>query len=296
MSTNFSGHVGKIRFWSKGTSKSTWREHILNPESIGSPNPTVSYNFVSMNTGSYGRIRVDTQLKQPVVTASLAGNISLTNFTQNLGSFAGKGFENSSRVIKDSLIFFSQLPARFDLSQTDQKIRVRSYKRNKLIEESEYANASPVYEVMPSESPDDDTRFAVEFSVVKAMEEDMMTLFSSLEFFDNAMGKPNLLFEEFYPDIEEARKVYFRRLFAKPEFQSYFKMFRWFNDSLGDIIEQIIPRKTKFLGVDFIYESHPLERNRFRYLFDDIYLLSTERSFDRGDILLSQYVGDIKKF
>ena len=73
-------------------------------------------------------------------------------------------------------------------------------------------------------------------------------------------------------------------------------MFRWFNSSFGYIVEQLVPRNTKFLGIDFVYESHPLERSKFRYLFDDIYLFSKERSFDRGDILLSQYVGTIKKF
>ena len=75
-----------------------------------------------------------------------------------------------------------------------------------------------------------------------------------------------------------------------------FKMFKWFSNSLGFVIEQMIPKKTKFLGVDFIFESHPLERNRFRYLFDDIYLTSLERPFDRGDLFLSQYVISVTKF
>ena len=86
------------------------------------------------------------------------------------------------------------------------------------------------------------------------------------------------------------------RFVAKPEFQNYFEMFKWFSNSLGDIIEQLVPRNTRFLGVDFVYESHPLERNRFRYLFDEIYLTSNERSFDRGNLLLSQYTGNICKF
>jgi hypothetical protein len=188
------------------------------------------------------------------------------------------------------------LSPKFDLSQTDEKVRVRSYQSMALIEESDYAMSTPVYEVRKSETPDDDPRFAVEFSSVKALEDDIMSIFSDLIFFDNALGKPDLMFDEIYPDLDQARKVYFRRLFSKPEFQSYFSMFKWFNRSFGYIIEQLVPRNTVFLGVDFIYESHPLERNRFRYLFDEIYLLSNERSFDRGDILLSQYVGTVKKF
>ena len=139
-------------------------------------------------------------------------------------------------------------------------------------------------------------RFSIEFSSVKALEDDIMTLFSNLEFFNNGIGAPNLLFDENYPDIEAAREVYFRRLLAKPEYQAFFDMYKWFSSSLGYIIEQMLPKKTKFLGVDFIIESHPLERSRFRYLYDDIYLLSLERSFDRGTLLLSQYVGTLKKY
>ena len=162
--------------------------------------------------------------------------------------------------------------------QTDEKTRVRSFTRKENIESESYAFPSPVYTVLPSEKPDDDTRFAVEFSAVKSLEEDIMTLFSTLDFFDDALGRVNLLFDEFYPELEQMRKVYFRRLLAKPEFQAYFNMFKWFSSNLGVIVEQLVPKKAKFLGVDFIYESHTLERPRFRYLFDDTYLTRKQRS------------------
>jgi hypothetical protein len=123
-----------------------------------------------------------------------------------------------------------------------------------------------------------------------------MNMFSSLEFFDSAMGMPNLIFDEFYPDIDQARKIYFNRLVDKPDFQVFFDMYKWFNTSLGSMIEQIIPRKTKFLGINFVIESHVLERNRFRYLFDEIYLKAIDRDTDRGNLFLSQIVGNVRKF
>ncbi len=294
--TDFSGQVGKIRFWSGNVTRKESKDHILNPSSVGSRDPNISYNFISQNSGSFQRPRMDIQLTQPVTASASDRTITLTNFTQESGDFSGDGFEPSSDVLKNETIFYSILSPKFDLAQTDDKIRIRSYKELDLIKNSDYASTTPVYEVRKSETPDDDNRFSIEFSSVKALEEDIMSIFSDLIFFDNALGKPDLLFDEIYPDLDQARKVYFRRLFAKPEFQNYFSMFKWFNNSLGYIIEQLIPRNTKFLGIDFVYESHPLERNRFRYLFDEIYLLSVERSFDRGDILLSQYVGQVKKF
>ena len=296
MTTNFCGQVGKTRFWSKAMGSTDFIDHTLSPDSIGSINPTISYNFVTQNTGSFGRARIDCQMSQPIKSASAAGNLTITNFTQEIGDVECFGFEQIVKSIKSEGVFYTMLSPNFDLAQTDEKIRVRGYQSIDLINRSDYATSSPVYEVLKSESPDDDTRFAVEFSAVKALEEDIMTIFSSLEYFDNALGDPNLLFDEFYPDLEQARKVYFRRLFEKPGFENYFRMFKWFSNSLGYVIEQLIPKKTKFLGVDFIFESHPLERNRFRYLFDEIYLIQNERSFDRGELLLSLYTTEIKKF
>jgi hypothetical protein len=249
-----------------------------------------------MSTGSFERIRQDIQLTQPITSSDSSGNLTLTNFTQEIGDMQARNFENSKKIISDELVFYSEISPKFDLSQTDNKIRVRSFNTAELLENHDYARPAPVYEVLRSEEPDDDSRFAIEFSSVKALDEDIMSMFSDMIFFDNAIGRPDLLFDEIYPDLDQARKLYFRRLYAKPEFQNYFSMFKWFNKSLTYIIEQLVPRNTTFLGVDFVYESHPLERNKFRYLFDDIYLLSNERSFDRGDILLSQYVAQLKKF
>ena len=62
------------------------------------------------------------------------------------------------------------------------------------------------------------------------------------------------------------------------------------------LINQLIPRKTKFLGINFVIESHVLERNRFRYLFDDMYLNALQRDTNRGNLLLSQIVGQLKKY
>jgi len=300
--TKFSGHVSKIRFWSKGLTEKETRDHILNPDSIGTHNPLVYYNFKSQDSGSFQRLRADLQLSQPDITSSAEGSLVITNFSGGRTRAEGfdnaecKGFEKNKKIIKTETFFFNSLSPKFDLNQTSNKVRVRSYLSSDLIEENSYSTSAPLYSVRRSESPDDDTRFAIEFSAVKALEDDIMNIFSNLEFFDNGIGKPSYLFDENYPDLESAREVYFRRLTGKPEYQGFFNMYKWFSNSLGDILVQLIPKKTKFLGVDFVYESHPLERNRLRYLFDEIYLLSTERSFDRGDILLSQYVGKLKRF
>lgn len=303
--TKFDGQVSQIRFWSKALEENNWLEHVRNFKSLGVSDPMVHFNFDKQPTGSFERLRVDLSTDQPITASKLrssvsfsesTGEIVLTDFSQNSLFATGSGFEPNKIVIVPETFYYSQLSPKFDMSQTDNKIRVRSYETARLVHENSYATSTPSFEVLRSEEPNDDTRFSIEFSAVKALDDDMMKLFGTLEFFDSALGRPNLLFDDFYPDVDQLRKIYFKRLTGKPDYQVLFNMFKWFNTTFSSLIDQLIPRKTKFLGVNFVIESHVLERNRFRYLFDDIYLKALERDTDRGNLLLSQIVGTMRKF
>tara|TARA_R110001583_G_scaffold31600_1_gene107889 strand:+ start:51156 stop:54833 length:3678 start_codon:yes stop_codon:yes gene_type:complete len=280
LSTDFNGQVSKIRFWSKGLRDKEWKSHVHDPDSIGSKDPIINYGYESQMSGTFERLRLDLQMDQPLTATDSSGHLMITNLTQEIGDARYQTALLTSSVIFKIDTFYNRLSPAFDIAQSDEKVRVRGYQSFDLIAQSDYATTSPVYEVERSEIPDDDTRFAIEFSAVKALEDDIMTLFSDLSFFDDGLGDPALMFDEVYPDLDQMRKVYFRRLTSKPQYQAFFDLYRWFNNSIGYLLEQMIPRKTKFLGIDFVYQSHPLERNRFRYLFDDSYLLAKERSVD----------------
>ena len=73
-------------------------------------------------------------------------------------------------------------------------------------------------------------------------------------------------------------------------------MYKWFNTALGSMIEQIIPRKTKFLGINFVIESHMLERPKMRYLQSDIYLGENDRRGLDTDLMLQQVVGILRRY
>ena len=296
LETKFEGNISQIRFWSRYLEKDEWKEHVRNFKSVGVLDPRINFNFDTYPTGAFERLRVDTSIDQHITSTDISGKIRLTDFTQNNFLVSGSGFESEKIVIKPQTFYYSHLSPKFDVAQTDNKVRIRSWETAQKIEDSAYAYSAPQYDVVRSEQPDDDTRFSIDFSSVKSLDEDIMNMFGTLEFFDNALGAPNLIFDDSYPDIEQARKIYFQRLTAKPDYQVFFDMYKWFNSSLGMIIEQFIPRKTKFLGINFVIESHVLERNRFRYLFDEIYLLSLQRDTSRGNLFLSQIVGNLKKF
>ena len=294
--TTFAGKISQIRFWSKALEVEEWKEHVRNFKSLGVKDPLVNFNFETLATGSFERLRLDVSIDQNDTGSNSSGKVRLFDFSQNNVHMSGSGFESSTEIIKPETFYYSHFSPKFDQSQTDNKVRVRSYNSETLLDDNAYAASAPRYEVLRSEAPDDDTRFSIEFSSVKSLDEDIMNMFADLVFFDNSLGNVNLLFDDFYPNIDQERKIYFNRLTEKPDYQVFFDMYRWFNTSLGSIIEQLIPRKTKFLGINFVIESHVLERNRFRYLFDEIYLKSLDRDTSRGNLLLSQVVGNLCKY
>jgi hypothetical protein len=77
--------------------------------------------------------------------------------------------------------------------------------------------------------------------------------------------------------------------------QKYRNLFKWIDSSFTEVVYSLVPRTTNFLGINFVYESSILERNRFRYLYDEIYMKAAQRDGYRGNIFLSQFVGKMKK-
>ena len=62
------------------------------------------------------------------------------------------------------------------------------------------------------------------------------------------------------------------------------------------MIEDLLPKKTRFEGINFVIESHMLERAKLEYLFNEIYLADKDRRDLKGQILLQQFVAGLKKF
>lgn len=269
--TDFSGQVANLRFWSKDLTETETREHIRNFKSAGVQRPLLNYNFELVASGAWERLRVDVTMDQPITDSNYLGQISLIDFSQNKYNFVGTGFEASTQVIKPETFYYSHLSPRFDEAATDNKVRIRSFLN--LDNVNEYgAEVAPVYEITPSEHSYDDTRFTIDFSVIDALDEDIITIFATLDDLDNVLGDPNLIYSPDYPDLERLREIYFNRLTDRINLKSFFEFFKWFDTSIGMFIEQILPRKTNYLGTNFVIESHMLERSKIRYLSDKHYL------------------------
>ncbi len=294
--TIFEGLINQVRFWSKALTTAEWKEHTKNYKSIGVEDPLTNFNFSAANSGSFGKIRVDISMRQPTTVTDPDGRIIFFDYSQNNLHATGSNWGASVNPFSIDIFRFSTINPYFDEASTNEKIRVRSYQDFSKVQETPWAEVAPVYRINPSERPTDNTRFSIEFSLVDALNRDMINIFATLDSLDNIIGNPELVFSPDYPGLEYLRDIYFKRLVDKLNFKSFFEFFRWFETSIGTFIDQLIPRKTKYFGTNFVIESHMLERPKFELLGNDIYLGENDRYKFRDTLLLQQIAGIIKKY
>jgi len=293
--TNFSGEIAQVRFWSKALTHEEWREHVRNPTSVGVEDPRKNFNFNTVITGAFQRLRMDLSIDQPISASDTSGQIILTDFSQNRMYGTGSAFETSKTVFNFEKVIYTSLPPAFDDLENSNKIRPRSFVSSSNITNYDAAKA-PLFEIEPNDLPQDDPRFSIDFSVASALNEDIITMFGTLDEIDEAVGTANLQFSPDYPQLQVLRDNYFHKLEKKVSFKEFLEFFRWFDTSIGTMLEQLVPKKTNFLGVNFVIEPHSLERAKVQYQYNGQYIGEDFRTDLKGQYLLQLIEGRASKF
>lgn len=301
--TDFNGRMSNVRFWSKALSLDEWKEHVRNYSSVGVSDPLINWNYVRTRSGSFGKLRMNSMIKQDVreaystASAGIAvGDITFIDFSENGFHLTGSNFPIEEDVVAGEIFDLSYISPYFDEASNSEKIRIRSFQNQDMIDATPWAGAAPVYEIVKSEQPTDDVRFSIEFSLIDSLNRDMIAMFATLDALDNALGAPELIFSPDYPDLDRLRNVYFNRIKQKLNFQAFFEFYRWFDMSIGTFIQQLVPRKTRFRGTNFTIESHMLERAKQEYLYSEMYVGDSNRLNLNSVILLQQVAGSVKKY
>jgi len=284
-----------VRFYSKLVSDDEWIEHVRDYRSCGSDNPSVNYNFVKTQPNSFERLRMSCFERQSVVNADLSGGIVFNDMSLNNINMSGFGFGSLSQCYRGQVVNVSTLSTKIDEFTTDSKVRVRGYVDPINIQNDPTSNTAPVYDISYMR-PSDDARFSVDVSLVDALNRDIVTTLSSLNTMSNDVGNANLRFCLDYPDLEKLQDVYFNRLTSKLDFRKFFDFYRWFDESISTFIEQLIPKKTKYRGMNLVVEPHFLERHKLEYHGEDTYVNEANKRSLESVLLLQQVVGTIGRF
>ena len=228
-----------------------------------------------------------TDPKQSTKFSDSSGRIKLFDFSKNNLHLMGENFEFSTQVLKPVRVNYEILSDKFDINYTKDKIRIRSFQDFENKEQGYYSEFAPLHEIITSEESIDDNRLSLDMSVMRGINRNVLNSFSDLHVLENVLGKPNLMYLEFYPELEDIRNVYFENFLEKINLEKYRSLFKWVDNSFTEIVYSIVPRTTNFLGINFIYESHVLERNRYKYLHDRIYKHTRQREFPDGQFFES---------
>ena len=272
--TNFEGKVGHVRFWTKPIHIEEFIEHTKNFKSIGTRDPRTDNSFV---TSSEQRLIIDASTDQITKATDSNGAIRIFDFSQNAMHLSGTGFNTSDTVIKNEDFMYSILSPFFDENQNIDKVKIRSFtQKDNIIFHN--VDPAPVTEVLAQNISVPDPRFSIDFSIIDALDEDIIKILSTLNSLHNDIGNTENLFAYDYRDLGKLRRDYFNRLTEKINLKSFFDFFVWFDQNIGDFIKQLIPERVSFGGLNFVIESHILERPKFNYNYYNIYLNENARN------------------
>ena len=278
--TDFSGKIASIRFWSKGITEKEYKAHQKNYKNIGVENPNNNNIFRPKITSELLRLAVFGN--QPV-TSSDNGNIVLLNTTQIETHLSQDkqtqiaGFENNKSVLSFEKHKYTTLPNKIDELSSFNKIRINSLKENPNLNLG-YQNIAPIFQIEKSSQINDDARFSIEMSLGRILNENINRELASVSFFENLLGQYNNTFSLGNTEFELFSRNYFKNLESDLEIDKLLDVYTWLESSFEDIIAKSLPKKTKFLGMNFVIEPHSLERSKLHYKYENAYMGNSENN------------------
>jgi hypothetical protein len=110
-----------------------------------------------------------------------------------------------------------------------------------------------------------DNLFILEKSPSSIVSEEMLNLFSTTQEFSNLFGRHIDRYRIEYKDLAKARQLFYERANSGMDFDKFFTYFKWIDQSLSEMINQLIPASVNYAGgvVDVI-EPHILERDKYQ--------------------------------
>ena len=108
--------------------------------------------------------------------------------------------------------------------------------------------------------------FSLEKSMYNSISNRMLQFFASLDDFNNLIGEPVNQFRGRYKNLEKLREIFFRRVGNTPDLDKYLRYYRWLDDTISLLAEQLFPASAKYKpGMKNVVESHVLERPKVKY-------------------------------
>ena len=106
----------------------------------------------------------------------------------------------------------------------------------------------------------------LEKSMYNSISEEMLNFFAGVNDFNNLIGHPVHQYRKEYKGLTKLREIFFRRVTKVSDVEKFVDYYKWFDDSVSQIIGQLIPASAEYTpDILNTIESHVLERNKYQH-------------------------------
>ena len=88
--------------------------------------------------------------------------------------------------------------------------------------------------------------------------------------------------------------LYFNRLTDQANYNVMIEFQRWFNNNFAALVGGFMPHTADFLGINFVIESHILERHKMEYKQGDVHVdIRDRQAFSQVPLILGTVRSEI---
>ena len=261
--------VSATRFWNKNLDDLTLKQHAYDFENYGIKDsnkhlsPLDSDNAKTLNSHTL----VLNYDFSGITTSDAAGEFSVTDISSG-------SVENRTKFGKLGEISSYLYPAQgkhFGISSTKAVIKKESNLHQFI--DPEKVISDNLVQVRTEDDKLFDTldtipnyHYLLEKSMYAAISEEMLNFFAGVVDFHNLIGQPVNQYRMNYKGLEKLREIFFRRVSEVSEVEKFVDYYKWFDDSVSQIIGQLVPASADYTpDILNTIESHVLERSKYQH-------------------------------
>lgn len=253
--TLFSGSLQEIRYYKNPISQSVFNDFIMNPDSIEGNGLNSSPDQLIFRAALGSELYTGSVSIHPKVSGEWTTTASFT-------SDSNFYFDSTPVYQTNTGIGFYDQPAVGIKNAVSNKIRLE----DSTLYGTTLSGLTSLQQNYPaSESYTRNVNYLeVGYSPQNEINEDIM---DSIGYFNigDYIGDPRQISSTdlVYPDLEELKKDYFKKYSKSYNYQDYFRIIKFYDNSLFKMIKDFIPARTA-AATGAIVKQHLLERNRQR--------------------------------
>ena len=296
--TSFQGKISQIRFYDKFLENNILRNKSKDIFFIGEKDDDLLVKNLYFNIDLSENISELSLNNSKFLLFNYINNSNDENdyldFFLRIGQeLTGNNINNNDFFMIDDLVLFKQ-NYEIDSPSNSNKVYINSFEDEVFKDQYKNQNLSESSQLHPEYMYQDDQRLYIDFSSVHFLNQDISKLISVNDYFTKKLSISSYLYEDDYTEFSKLRDEYFKRIKKREEinFNMLYQVYKYFDNVLEDLLYEAVPSRVNYLGFNFVYESHILERNKYQYKnFDSRLPYSADREFQ-----YQHYDKDLKKY